>query len=355
MARDQLLRSTFLLQAETCDKLGSPFTGTVCRLLAERLDPETAVGAFVFGWQGDPGPHADSVPLRLCGALNHLAITGRDGGLVDAYPPAGDGEDSEALWQAMDGALRAHEPSIRRFMASAPQTNEVRRSAILLAGWCWLSNHFGMPLVISEVGASAGLNLFAERYRLEGAGFVRGAPGSPVALPVKWHGDMPPDAEIHVQQRAGCDLAPIDATDAAARNRLLAYVWPDQRDRVERTAAAIDVASSRGRTPVERADAAVWLEKRLAAPFDNAVHVIQHTIAWQYFPEAVKRRGETLLAEAGARADANRPLARLSLEADGNTPGAAISLTLWPEGRTVALGRGDYHGRWVDWINPEIA
>ncbi len=30
-------------------------------------------------------------------------------------------------------------------------------------------------------------------------------------------------------------------------------------------------------------------------------------------------------------------------------PGAAITLTLWPEGETRLLGRCDFHGRWVTW------
>ena len=37
--REEEVRSAFLMQAEACEKLGSPFTAKVCRLLAERLDP----------------------------------------------------------------------------------------------------------------------------------------------------------------------------------------------------------------------------------------------------------------------------------------------------------------------------
>jgi hypothetical protein len=36
------------------------------------------------------------------------------------------------------------------------------------------------------------------------------------------------------------------------------------------------------------------------------------------------------------------------MEADGGR-GAALRLTTWPGGRTEALGRVDFHGRWLRW------
>ena len=359
LAGETAVRDAFRDQSAACDKLGSPFTARICLLLADRLDAGSGIGRLVFGWEGDPAPGADSVPLRLCGALNHLVIAGKDAELARIYPPQGDGSSEETLWQAIAAALVRHEKAIAAFLEFAPQTNEVRRSAILLAGWSWLATHFGMPLAISEVGASAGLNLFAERYRLRTDGFERGRVDSPVVLPVEWRGEIPTQADIVVTDRAGCDLAPIDPADEDQRARLLSYVWPDQRDRVERTRAAIGIATVEGTaSPVTRADAADWLERRLTQTFEDTVHVVQHTIAWQYFPQAVKARGEAALANAGARATQSRPLARLNFEADGEEPGAAISLTLWDgagsTGRTFALGRADYHGRWVDWRNPQV-
>jgi hypothetical protein len=77
--------------------------------------------------------------------------------------------------------------------------------------------------------------------------------------------------------------------------------------------------------------------------------VLFHTIVWQYLPAASKSRIDALLARLGAAATDDRPLARLSIEAD-ETPGSArIDLTLWPSGHTVTLGRGDFHGRWAEW------
>ena len=40
------------------------------------------------------------------------------------------------------------------------------------------------------------------------------------------------------------------------------------------------------------------------------------------------------------------------MEADGTRDGAALTLTLWPEGETHLLGRVDFHGRWLRWAPP---
>jgi hypothetical protein len=56
-----------------------------------------------------------------------------------------------------------------------------------------------------------------------------------------------------------------------------------------------------------------------------------------------------LIAEAGARATADAPLARLQLEAGGKPDGASLTLQIWPTGEKQEIGCADFHGRWVDW------
>ena len=55
-----------------------------------------------------------------------------------------------------------------------PQTNEVRRSAALIAGAQVALEHFQRPIVSSELGASAGLNLIWDHYALDIAGQITG-------------------------------------------------------------------------------------------------------------------------------------------------------------------------------------
>ena len=92
-----------------------------------------------------------------------------------------------------------------------------------------------------------------------------------------------------------------------------------------------------------------WLEARLAGSRPGAAHVVYHSIFWQYLPPEAQDRCRAALDAAGARATEVAPLAWLRLEGDGGTPGAALSLTLWPAGQTQIIARADYHGAWVRW------
>ncbi len=76
-----------------------------------------------------------------------------------------------------------------------------------------------------------------------------------------------------------------------------------------------------------------------------------HTIAWQYFPKDKQKQGRLLIEQAGSRATADAPLAWISFEADERAPGAALHLQIWPSGDKIYLGRADYHGRWINWLN----
>lgn len=342
------VREAFRDQAVSCDALGSPLTARLCRLCADRLDTG-AVADAVLGWPGEPSSKNDSVALRLMGGLHALVLTGADPGLAAAYAGAGDLSD-DLLWAAIAPALDRHAAHLLHWLQSAPQTNEVRRSAVLIAAGHWLTARFGLPLVLSELGASAGLNLLWDRWRLETPAGALGPAEAPVVLSPGWHGHAPVIAPPVVADRAGVDLNPLDAV--ADRLRLLSYIWADQADRLVRTRGALDVAAAL-RPPVTRADAVDWLDGRLATPLPGRLHLVYHTVAWQYFPAAGQARGAALLADHGACATPDAPLARLGMEADDTGQrGAGLFLDLWPSGERIVLGRVDFHGRWVDWQAP---
>lgn len=337
-------------QARSCEILGSPFTARLLRLAADRLTPGTPVADRLFAWEGDISSRGHSLSLRLAGALHALVRSGRDPALAAIYA-APDGASDDALWQAVAEALAAHEGFVMDWLDSPPQTNEVRRSAVLIAGAAWLTARTGLPLALSELGASAGLNLIFDRYALT-AGPICIAPPDPVlTLAPDWQGAAPPEALLRVADRRGVDLNPLDPQ--ADRLRLMSYIWADQTDRLTRTEAALAEAA-RIVPRVDRGDAAGWLEDRLSTPLPGHLHLIFHTIAWQYFPQATKDRASTALGAAGARATAQAPIAHLAMEADDQTPGAGIALTLWTGGtpERIQLGRADFHGRWIDWQAP---
>jgi hypothetical protein len=333
------VRQAFRDQARACAALGSPLMERLMTGLADGLQPGDRVSDRVLGWPGDPSARADALPLRLAGGLHALVLAGRTPGLGEAYA-RGDDPTLPAL-----AAIRAHAADLLHWLQSPPQTNEVRRSAPLIAAGQWLAARVGLPLVLSELGASAGLNLIWDHYALQARGQTFGPEDAALTLAPDWTGPLPPKARPRILDRRGVDLNPLDpATD---RLRCLAYLWPDQPDRLDRTRAALDLAA-RLRPRVDRADAADWLEARLARPTPGALQLVVHTVAWQYFPPETQARALAAMDRAGRQG----PLARLAIEADGQTPGAALRLTLWPGAVTIPLGRADFHGRWVDWSPP---
>lgn len=336
----EAIRQSFRTQGAICGRMGSPLMERLLTGLAGVLDPATPVGARVLAWPGQPDATADALPLRLAGGLHALVLTGQDPALAAAYAAGDDPLPAAAR------ALTAHEAHLLHWLESPPQTNEVRRSAALIAAGHWLAARHPLPFVLSELGASAGLNLWWDRYALAVGEKVFGPPDPVLTLAPAWHGDPPPMARPTVAARAGVDLNPLDP--ARDRLRLLAYLWPDQPDRIARTKAAADEAARHPRS-VARCDAAEWLADRLEEPRPGYLHLVFHTVAWQYFPPATQAACTASLAAAGACATPDAPLAHLAMEGDSTRGSAALTLTLWPGGETRSLGRADFHGRDIHW------
>src|SRR5439155_16956932 len=219
------------------------FTALLCELIAERLDRTTPVGRAVLDWPGNPDASADSLPLRFASGLNALVRRGRLPRLAKHYPP-NPLPGREGLWSALAEALSEGSDKIQPWLELAPQTNEVGRSAVLFAGLSYLASICGEPIHLFEIGASAGLNLNLDRYTYRFAGEQFGDPGSPLQLLPTWQGPLPPRSKILIASRRGCDVSPLDATLPGDRERLLAYVWPDQTERVQRLTRALDIAIS---------------------------------------------------------------------------------------------------------------
>ncbi|MEL6680317.1 MAG: DUF2332 family protein [Pseudomonadota bacterium] len=340
----EAIRAHFFRQGEACARLGSPFTAAMCRTLAEVL-VEGPFARAVADWPGDPA--ADALALRACGAFHGLARGGHPL-LAEIYPPA---TPTEARFEEVVRTVAAGSAdALLPWLASAPQTNEVGRSGIVLGAALLLAAEVGLPMEVLEIGASAGVNLFFDQYGYDLGGGQRWNVGADVGLSCAWSGTPPPlDGRVDVVARAGSDLAPIDAGDPAARGRMLAYIWPDQAERQARAAGALATVARSG-LAVEAASADEWLERALATPqADGRLRFLYHTIMWQYLPGAVAARAEAAILAAGARATGAAPFAYFAMEADETPGSAALTLTVWPGGQKRALGRGDFHGRSAEW------
>lgn len=345
------LAAALRLQGEACFKLGSPFHGALLALAAEDLEAGGPTLTLMTPWAGLGVRElfAEAVALRLLGGLHDLALSGDDPALAAAYPQAGREIDAAAAWPQARAAMIRWRDRLADFMTHEPQTNEVRRSVCLAPGFLQIASETGLPIRAFELGASAGLNLNWDRYAYRFGTTAWGDPASPVVIDTDWTGAAPAvDASVRVVERAACDRRPGDLGDPHQRRRLLAYIWPDQFERLARIRAAIELARSLG-VSVEAADAVDWTAARVA-PRTGAVTVLYHSVFWQYMPAESQAALAATIQQIGASATPQAPFAWLRMEPPPpSVIGMQVGLTLWPGGEDRVLAEVHPHGATVDW------
>ncbi|GII79047.1 hypothetical protein Sru01_40290 [Sphaerisporangium rufum] len=165
-------------------------------------------------------PEAKPQPNLLFGSVRLL------GGPVE--DPAAFHEYTVANWPLVEAEIRAR----------VTQTNEAGRCAVLLPVLAALPQ----PLALLEVGASAGLCLYPDRYTYRYGDHVVGS-GGPV-LDCAAAGLTPPAGLPRVVWRAGLDLNPLDVTDSGDLGWLDALIWPEHEHRRTRLRAAAAIAAA---------------------------------------------------------------------------------------------------------------
>jgi hypothetical protein len=303
---------------------------------------------------------------QLLFAAVHALLLGGDGNdhendqglereLAAFYPTCSD--DPLAPTEGAFGYFRefclANERAVRETVATrSVQTNDVGRSAVLFPAFEYLSRVTGrVPLALVEIGASAGLNLYWDRYRYEYDGHrLCGDPDSPVriASAVRGKRDPPlPPSPPNVAVRVGIDLNPLDVTDPDDARWLRALVIPDQRERHERLASAIDLV--RERSPdIVAGDALDTLPDVLDRLPENGIACVYSTLTTYQLGENGVADLEEVLADRGRKrtihwlsddlfAERDRPIYRhVALSDDDRIE--------------TRLAEYESYGQWIRWI-----
>ncbi len=258
------------------------------------------------------------------------------------------------------GAPERDYPALRRWLmpnwsavvsealARSTQTNEVRRCASLLPALSLIPG----PLALLEVGASAGLCLFPDRYSYSYDGDAPRDPSagpSTVLLESTTTGGMPrPRSVPRIVWRAGLDLHPLDVRDADDMRWLETLVWPEQHERRARLRAAIRIAAENP-PRIVRGDASVLASLAAQAP-DDATLVVITSAVLVYLPFAERMRFVESVRSLDARwisleGVRGLPTVRAALPDDGGSDGRFV-LAL----DEVPLAFTGPHGQSLDWI-----
>jgi hypothetical protein len=248
--------------------------------------------------------------------------------------------------------LHAHWPEVRATAeANATQTNEAARCALHVPALAGIDG----PLALLEVGTSAGLCLYPDRYSYRYPGHPQLDPAdgpSEVVLDCAIDGPVPVPVRLpEVVWRAGIDLNPLDVTDPGDLAWLDALIWPEHDDRRTRLLAAARIAAADPPRIV-----AGDLNERLAsvaaeAPGD-ATLVVFHTAVIAYLDEPARARFvDTVGALRGHWLSVEARSIVPGIEVRADTDNDSTDFVLALDG--VQLGWAQPHGRTLAWVaNP---
>lgn len=272
----------------------------------------------------------------------------------------------EGTYADLRAWLLRHWNDVRELMlARSTQTNEAGRCATLLPALARIPG----PLALMEVGASAGLCLYPDRYSYRftvteaaapATATQRSAPAgsdtkseqgtrldpadgpSAVVLDCELTNISVPERLPEVAWRAGIDLNPLDITDADQREWLTSLIWPEHEARRERLLAAASIAAA-DPPHLVRGDLLDTVESLLAEVPAGTQPVVFHSAVLAYVDAEVRACFASLMRSrddvvwisnegVGVLPDTPAQLETLGVEADGR-------FVLSVDGRAVALTR----------------
>ncbi len=333
-------------QVVACRKAGSEFTARMLEACASDVRAGGPVADALACFDGHPV--LDAMCQRLVGAVQGLVLAGVAPDLARHYPTEGGTPTWPEAGEAFVAAVGEHTEAVRERLGRQVQTNEVRRCASLLGGFLTIARETGLPMRLREIGSSAGLLLFWDRYHYALGAQEWGRPDAPVTIRSDWRGEALPVADtVEVASRLGCDIHPIDATDPEGLRFIQSFYWVDQQDRIDLLKSA--AGALEGPAPVEEIRAGDFVLREVASRPDGEVTVLFHSTMWWYLPEEERARITRALEDAGRSATHRRPLAWLRSEPP-NLDHTEGRLRLWPSGQERLLARAHHHGTWVEWL-----
>ncbi len=308
-------------------------------------------------------------PVLLFAAVHDLVLRRPDLALARWYKSGEQRvhvDDGDVWTEFRATCMQFRDELIETIATHATQTNEVNRSTLVAALLCRAcEGEPDTPVSLVELGASAGLLLGVDRYRIDIGESHLGDPNSSVRCVAEHRGDDTFDEASfpsQIVERVGIDQHPVDVHNVDQVRWLEACLWPDQPWRIERFRSAVAVAKTDSPRVVQ-GDFVAALPGVVADLRDDTHVVVFTTWALTY----VQRERRDLIARCLEElAQSGRPVSWLSAEPPGcvpqvlapkefeeygeGRPDTVLGLRTWRHGterEPQSVGWSHPHGNWI--------
>jgi hypothetical protein len=291
------------------------------------------------------------VPNLFLAAVNFLLYKNPSESLIKFYPNhSGRPFSQDGFFETFKSFSLKHENQITKILKTRlVQTNEVRRSSLLLPAVNEVAKIVQSEIALIDVGTSSGLNLLLDQYAYEYSdGTKIGNSDSPLKIScVIKSGILDMKSIPKLGKRIGIDLNPIDLNDPDEELWTLSLVWPDQVERVERLKLAIQILN---RQPIMlyKGDGTV-IVPRLTKEIPKSMAIcVMHSFTLNQFSAESRGDFEKMLCDLSI----DRDVWRISLEWLG-TESPEMSLDYYSTGKLAkrrVLAICHQHGEWMKWV-----
>ncbi|WP_213367176.1 DUF2332 domain-containing protein [Mesobacillus boroniphilus] len=285
------------------------------------------------------------VPNLFFGAVHYLLLKGKKHTLRKFYPNiTNNPEKAASAYPAFVDFCQKYSGEIIDLLTSKiVQTNEVRRCSYLYPVFSHIFQMTKKPLALIEIGTSAGLQLFVEKYSyFYGTGEVYGNPNSEVHLTSVIKGGKMPLRQMkqpEVATRFGIDLHINDVRNTEDYTWLKALIWPEHHERRELFEKAASYVSNQTLSLIE-GDGVEMLHSLASEIPEEQVICVFHTHVANQMSVETKEKLLEQIKEIGEQ----RPIFHIY----NNIFDARLHLDYYLEGKESlnTIGDTEGHGRW---------
>jgi hypothetical protein len=289
------------------------------------------------------------VPNLFLGAVHYLLLQGKDHRLIDYFPSITENPKpyERSFLYFKDFCHQYKNEIISILQTKLVQTNEVRRCSYLYPTFGYIYEQIKKPLALVEIGTSAGLQLFWDKYSYSyGTNEdVYGEKDSEVHITSEIKGNITPTfpkSSPPVATRIGLDLHVNDLSIDENYFWLNALIWPEHADRRELFKKAANYVRKNSLTLIEGDGVQLLPELVSQISKDYAVCVF-HTHVANQMPKETKEKLFAEIEELGKGRDI--------FHIYNNMKDRDLHLDYYIDGKEhcKVVGQTDGHGRWFTW------